>query len=334
MKRILTITAVLLSAVVFGQQEFQTSQYQQNMYLLNPGAAGLKDYVDINLGYRQQWTGFSGSPRTYFVSANSMLGGNSMGGNKLFSLRMSDPSITTEDGYDLDENNTVVDRKVRHALGGYFLSDEYGAFTSNVGALSYAVHVPLSQATTLAFGVKAKVNNLSFDANKVNFDGQSTNNQYNDFINGTNSPNNTVFDAGLGLFLYHNNAFLGYSLDNLFGNDMFDNQSTNSTVAMVHYVTGGYRFALSETVGLTPSALLRFSDGAPLSADFSARVDVNSRFFAGLSVRPEDAVVVMAGLGIAKNLNVSYSYDITTSNINTRGNGTHEFVLNIMLDKN
>ncbi len=340
MKRILTITAVLFSAVVFGQQEFQTSQYQQNMFLLNPGAAGVKDYVDLNIGFRQQWTGINGAPRTYFVSANSMLGGASMGGNKLFSLRMSDPTITTEDGYDLDANNTVVDRKVRHALGGYIMGDEFGPFTSSVGALTYAVHVPLGEKTTLSLGAKAKVHNLSFDANSIRISNatgtatQENNQQFQNFTNGVNDPNNTFVDGGLGLFLYHDNFFAGFSMENLFSNDFtFGDATADGTIQTQSYITGGYRFAINDKVGLTPSALFRITEGAPVSADYSVRLDVN-RFFGGISVRPEDAVVLMAGLGIAKNLNLGYSYDITTSELNQRGNGTHEFVLNIMLDKN
>ncbi|TXC76993.1 PorP/SprF family type IX secretion system membrane protein [Luteibaculum oceani] len=330
MKKLLTISAVLFSALVFGQQEFQTTQYQQNMYLLNPAAAGIKDYVDVNLGFRQQWTGISGAPKTYFISANSLLGKKSIGGNELFSLRISDPSVTLKEG-----NTTVkeVDRKLRHALGGYFMADEAGAFKNHIGAISYAIHLPISDQTTLSFGLQAKIRNMVFDASSVNFSGKDQNQTFQDFQ--SNSNNNTFLDAGTGLFLYHNNFFAGYSIQNLFNNELaFGDATTQARLKGHHYLTGGYRFNLSDKVGFTPSALLRMTSGAPMSLDLTGRVDINNKFWGALTVRPQDAVAIMAGFGIAKNLNIGYSYDITTSTLNNGSNGSHEFVLNIMLDKN
>lgn len=328
MKRLLTISAVLLSAMAFGQQEFQTSQYQQNMYLINPAAAGIKDYIDVNLGFRQQWTGFDGAPKTYYLSANSLLGKKSLGGNEMFSLRISDPSLTLREG----KASVDSERSLRHAVGGYFVADEFGAFKTQTGAVSYALHLPVSEATTVSFGLKGKVRNSSFDQTKVNFDGRDQNSDFQNFTNGNN--NNTFFDAGAGLFLYHNKFFVGYSLDNLFNRDLGFGEASEAKFAGHHYLTGGYRFDLSEKVGFTPSTLLRMTSGAPLSIDLSGRVDINNKFWGAISVRPEDAVIFMAGFSIAKNLNIGYSYDATTSDINTRGNGSHEFILNIMLDKN
>lgn len=331
MKKLLSISAVLLSTLAFGQQEFQTTQYQQNMYLLNPAAAGIKDYVDVNLGFRQQWMGFEGAPKTYFISANSMLGKKSIGGNEFFSLRISDPSVTLKDA---NSAPVEIDRKVRHALGGYVMVDEFGPFRANIGGLSYAIHLPVSKKTTVSLGLQAKIRNTIFDQDKVRFAGKDQNNDYQNFINGNNN-NTTFFDAGAGLFLYHSKFFAGYSLQNMLNNDLsFGTSTTESTLNAHHYLTAGYRFELSEKIGFTPSALLRMTSGSPMSLDLNARIDVNNRFWGGLTVRPQDAVAVMAGFGIAKNLNIGYSYDITTSKINERGNGTHEFVLNIMLDKN
>lgn len=331
MKKILLITSVLFSTLAFGQQEFMTTQYQQNMYLLNPAAAGIKDYVDVNLGFRQQWMGFPGAPKTYFASVNSMLGKSSIGENDFFSLRISDPSVTLTEG---NATKTDIDRRVRHALGGYVMVDQAGAFRANIGALSYAIHLPVSKKTTLSFGLQAKIRNVIFDESEVKFSGKDQNQVYQNFINGTNN-NITFFDAGTGLFLYHNKFFAGYSVHNLLNQDLsFSDNSSNSNLQAHHNLTAGYRFELSEKVGLTPSLLYRITSGAPGSLDLNARVDINNRFWGGLTVRPGDAVAVMAGFGIAKNLNIGYSYDITTSDINTRGNGSHEFVLNIMLDKN
>jgi type IX secretion system PorP/SprF family membrane protein len=78
MKRALTLLLfplLLLAAVpALAQQQAQYSQYMNNNYILNPGATGVEDYIDVKLSYRTQWTGLEGAPKTYYASITSSLG--------------------------------------------------------------------------------------------------------------------------------------------------------------------------------------------------------------------------------------------------------------------
>ena len=56
------------------QQDPQYTQYMYNQSVINPAYAGLKDGLAINLLYRNQWTGFEGSPETYTAAAHSPVG--------------------------------------------------------------------------------------------------------------------------------------------------------------------------------------------------------------------------------------------------------------------
>ncbi len=332
MKKSLLITAAMFCGVVaFAQQQFQPSQYLQNIYVLNPAASGLTDYVDVNLSYRQQWAGFNGAPQTYYITGTSLIGKGGMGSNRIFALRTSDPYISTDDNeVDVDKDGAVVNRKVRHAIGASFMVDKAGAFRTNSGGLSYALHLPMSEKVNLSAGVKVNYNQLVFDQNlaKTLNPDQALNNV------GNGTVSNGYVDANFGLLLYGDNFYAGYSTGNLFQNKLDLNNITTdqSTLKMHHYISGAYRFALSESLGLTPATLIKITS-APVSFDATLKLDLQRKFWLGASVRPGDAVVAFLGVRVNNTFNIGYSYDYTTSKINKVSNGSHEFVLNIMLGK-
>jgi len=330
-KLIISAAAVLSGVFAFGQQQFQQSQYLQNIYVINPAASGLTDYVDVNLSYRKQWAGLADAPQTYYITASSLLGKKSLGGNDLFSLRVSDNYVSSEDGYETNNNNTVVERKTRHALGGGLLVDNAGHFNTTNGFVSYAVHVPVGQKTNFSAGIKAGLSNLSFNNSDARLESQNDG-AYAGFIGNSNSQ--LLFDANVGLFLYSDKFYVGYSTGQLFQNEIaFGSANTESNLTLHHYLTGGYRFALSDKVGLTPSTLVKVTSNSPISFDLNAKIDINKKFWAGLSYRNEDAIVFMAGLNVAQFINVGYSYDYTTSDLSNVSTGSHEILLNFMIGK-
>ena len=70
--RKLIITALIgFSSMAFGQQVPQFSQYLRNQYMVNPGAAGVYDFLDITAGGRLQWLGFEDAPKTSYLYASS-----------------------------------------------------------------------------------------------------------------------------------------------------------------------------------------------------------------------------------------------------------------------
>jgi len=332
-KSLLLSVAVFCGIVAFGQQEFQPSQYLQNIYILNPAAAGLRDYTDVNLGFRQQWAGFNGAPQTYYITANSMLGKGSMGANKIFALRVSDPYISLDNKeMDVDSKGTAVNRRVRHAVGGSFMVDKYGAFRQTVGALTYTVHVPLNQKLNLSAGVKGSINNFLLDQSLIQT--FSDNDKLVTSIANSGNNSSTRFDANFGLMLYSDKFYAGYSTGNLLQKSIeFGNVTLNSKFVLHQYLTAAYRFELSDNVGLTPSVLMKFADNAPMATDLTAKVDYQRRMWLGFSLRPKDAFVTFVGFRMLDFMSLGYSYDATLSNIRSVSGGSHEIVLNFMLGK-
>jgi type IX secretion system PorP/SprF family membrane protein len=332
MKKSLSILAALFcGTLAFGQQDPQSSQYLQNIYVINPAASGLTDYVDINLSYRQQWAGFEGAPQTYYISGNSLLGRGGMGSNKIFALRVSDPYISLDDKeVNVDNEGTVVNRKLRHAVGASLIVDKAGAFRRNFGAVSYAIHLPLAEKLNLSAGLKVGLNNYIVDPSLLVTQSGSDATVSN--FNSDNTANE--LDVNIGFLFYGDKFYAGYSSGQLLGNDLeFGPIPGRAKAQAHHYLIGAYRFELSDKVGLTPSTLVKITNAAPTTVDLTAKVDLERKFWLGFSYRNQDAFVTMLGVRVGNYLNVGYSYDITTSDLNKVSNGSHEFVVNIMLGK-
>src|ERR1700712_4666162 len=84
MRSTICMICILLSGIgcaqtAYAQQEVQFSQYIFNGLALNPGYAGYKEYTNIHLMYRSQWTGLQGAPKTFSASIDGVTGDKKMG---------------------------------------------------------------------------------------------------------------------------------------------------------------------------------------------------------------------------------------------------------------
>src|SRR5688572_31447484 len=52
------------------QQRPYYTQYVLNPFISNPALAGIENYWDIKVSYRNQWTGISGAPATLYATAH------------------------------------------------------------------------------------------------------------------------------------------------------------------------------------------------------------------------------------------------------------------------
>lgn len=64
------LVMLVLPSVTRAQLAPMGSIYFQNQYLNNPAFAGLEGGLNINAGYRQQWSNFPGSPKIQVVTAD------------------------------------------------------------------------------------------------------------------------------------------------------------------------------------------------------------------------------------------------------------------------
>lgn len=110
------------------------SMYFQNKYIYNPAMAGLEKGLNLNLGYRKQWSSFPGTPETGLLTA------------------------------DLQATDKV-------GLGINITNDKAGLIKQTRAVATYAYHLQLDDRNEhLSFGISLGVNDSRVDYNAINGD--------------------------------------------------------------------------------------------------------------------------------------------------------------------
>ena len=156
MKKIQLVFAFAMTSLIgVSQQMPQYSQYLRNQFMVNPAAAGVYDFADFTVSGRWQWVGFENSPKTAYASGTFVLGKKR--------TEVYNPGLRTSMGP--FRNPEIKTGTLKHAFGGQMVADQYGAFQRLNAAVTYALHIPLSQKVNLAFGTKVGLSNNTFHQN-------------------------------------------------------------------------------------------------------------------------------------------------------------------------
>ena len=145
---------------------------------------------------------------------------------------------------------------------------------------------------------------------------------------------NTVYtsyvpDANLGIYLYHEDFYVGFSTAQLINTKLkLYEAGTGLNKLRTHFfLTGGYRYAINQDFTLEPSAMLKGTAPRAIQFDIHTRVIWQEMVWLGLSYRTGDAISVLVGYSYDEKLYFGYSYDITLSDLRKHNTGTHEIML-------
>jgi type IX secretion system PorP/SprF family membrane protein len=280
------------------QQDPMYSQYMFNHQVLNPAYAGSWGYFTSTLIYRKQWIGVNGAPETSTASFHT-------------------PSAND-----------------RHGFGMSFVNDRIGITqTTDIGA-AYAYRIHLSKNARLAFGIQGSLGNY-----RANFGSVRTGSTIDPAsgpdpaFNG-NSVNMWLPNAGAGMFFHTKRFFLGASSPRLVMHEL--NGETAGSVAQLSrhfFATTGIVLGHDDAfIKFKPSILLKYQPASPVQFDFNAHVLFADKLWIGASYRTDDAVVAMLQVQLFQWLRMGYAFDYITSEINTYGNASHEFMLGVDLN--
>ena len=295
MKKHYYITLLLLLQFFAGQTQ-QTPQYTQNIFNLfglHPAIAGTKECIDMRIGYRTQWVGFEGAPKTAFANFHTTLNRKNKG-----------------------------HLRTRHGIGANVETDHYGPFgvTRLYGA--YAFHVPVNHKLRFSMGLYAGIMQYRVDANKMTL----TNYNDNAVIGGS------VFiypDVIPGVWLYSKNFFAGLTVRQILHNKI--KKVTNDSHLRYHYIASAGKvleFGKKE-FNLIPSVTVKFASVSAPALDLNLLMDFPGRFQFGLTYRNTDAACAMARVYLLRYFSLGYSFDFTTSKIKLGSSNTHEIILGI-----
>lgn len=328
MKKILLLLGILVTGSSFSQQVPQYSQYLRNQFMVNPGAAGVYDFVDITMSGRMQWAGFGDEPKTAYLSVTSPISRTKK--------PKYNPALRISNGP--ARNPEINTGKFKHAVGGQFVADQYGAFRRMQLAGTYALHLPVSKNVNLSFGTRLGLSNNSFledRAQVLNIVDQTQgyqDNTYNSFISDQSSK--YIMDLGMGFYLYSKKFFVGISADHLTKDLVeFGAGTANYNTKMHFNATAGIKLPLNENLTITPALLAKMMSPAPLTIEGSLQLEYKEWLWMGASYRHKDAIVGMVGLNISERFKFGYSYDFSINRFKGLSSGGHEIVLGLMLGR-
>ncbi len=207
---------------------------------------------------------------------------------------------------------------IKGGLGLSVMSDRIGV-ENTVGAnISYAYHHKIGDGL-LGGGL-----NLGFMSKTLN-DGLNPL-QSGDQSIPSSAVSATVFDLGVGAYYTSPKFYAGISAAHL-PQSTFSMGTVEYKSRMHLYLMGGYNLQLSNPdLMVVPSLFVK--NAATTQFDLNCNVHYKNRYWGGLSYRMQDAVVVMLGGNVWKDLKLGLAYDVNTSKLNPYNNGTLEFMIN------
>ncbi|PRY06743.1 type IX secretion system PorP/SprF family membrane protein [Pontibacter ummariensis] len=308
-------------ATVFAQQRPQHTQYFQNNLLLNPAVAGIEDYLDVRSGFRSQWVGLEGAPTTFYTSVHTALNKNDR------NVPQFGRKGTGRSAAAANRNNRFYVRP-HHGLGAIALVDKSGLLSSLSFNLNYAYHLPLTANLNLSGGVSAGILRQ-----RINRKGVDVLRPDDPFLTEETSNLNKL-DLGLGLWLYSRDFYVGVSGMQLIKSiqDTGSDGRPRAELQPHYYTTAGIRFTVTDKLTISPSVMAKMAAGGLSAVDLNAKATYNKQFWLGASYRQHDAVAAMVGVYVNHFIDVSYSHDFTTSDLNRVSANSHEVVVGIKLN--
>jgi type IX secretion system PorP/SprF family membrane protein len=213
-------------------------------------------------------------------------------------------------------------RNEKVGLGLSLINDELGFENFSYLYADFSYNINTSETTKLYFGIKGGFTSYSLDA-------EYRSSQADDpLIFGIQdrwSPN-----IGAGLYWTSDKWYLGLSTPRILTTNQNREEGFEALERISYYFTGGYVFDMSENVKFKPAALLKATNGAPLSFDLTANFLFNEKLWLGAGYRFDERAGEFAGLAdfqISKQLRIGYSYGYPVSDLRAYTSGTHEVLL-------
>lgn len=324
------LTFLLLSSMLCfslemsAQQEGHYLSMASNPFMLNPAAGGLSDVSQVELLSRNQWSGYTGGPRSFTLVGHSEF---RVGKETDKVLKEFNPSNAM-----LFQNPKRTVGKMKHIAGGKALFDAIGPFVKTSVYGSYAFHLPFTKTINFGAGIGLGWSNLGVLQERVVLF-QQDDAAYSQFLGNTSTQN--ILDANAGIVFYSEKFFVGVSTAQLLRNSVvLQNVVTESNYNRHYFIVAKYQFELNEEFSIEPTVVAKFAENSPFSGDFGARILYNNSTWFAFQYRTSNALTFQLGSNIVKNIYASYGYELGIGPLRKGSNGTHELQLGFYIGRN
>jgi type IX secretion system PorP/SprF family membrane protein len=204
----------------------------------------------------------------------------------------------------------------KNGLGATFFSDETGGAYSKTGAsISYA-HKVQFDALSLMPGSELYLG-ISAGASKIN-------------LSATGDPavintEDILPEVTFGAYYRIKDFRLGVSVPGLLNTNMDLTSSNDNTIYSHFYTMLSYKYEVNENLALYPSVLVKTTENYN-QIDANLNVKIKNKIWFGTSYRQDFGPSVYIGIDFGKLFSV-YSHDISTNEMSSYANGSHEFTI-------
>ena len=292
MKQYIIISMLAITASAARAQQLQTSAlYELQGVLHNPAMAGMQANNMVGVNYRSQWSGISGSPRTFTAFGSFNLPKHKIG------------------------------------VGGYVYSDKTGPTSRNGLQLAFAKHIVMRNGNRFSLGIESRL--MQYNINQAKLAATLGNdpvigggdNQMK-FDAGFGMAYSTeTFQIGASV-----SQLVQSKLDFYTGNF---NRTEEARLYRHYYLHALYKWNVDDATTIIPNMMVIYLPNAPTDAVMGARVEHNKAFWWSLGYRARQSYMLSAGVNINKKFVIGYSFEDYRTPISTfdgASNG-HELML-------
>lgn len=296
-KLVLIIVMLQFSLAVKAQSRKYISQFSHVQSYLNPGMTGYDGSV-VKGFVRNQWAGWEGAPKTYFVSAE---------------LDFSDFGSSGDMG--------------KNAIGINLLSDEYGAFRETELILSYGTRVQVSRSASLRLGAGINVNQIRLDGTNLTTE-EANDPKVNQYLGGFAKMG--IVDFNLGISLTHPNYYVSYGVHNVNKGSISNGDVFMDRKPMVNIVQAGYRNRVTEVFSMIVNGMYRSQENLPDNIEMTMKFLFYEKLWIGGGHRFDYANHIQLGMVMGK-ASLGYVYEFPMQQSYLLPNPTHELMLRMRL---
>jgi type IX secretion system PorP/SprF family membrane protein len=210
-------------------------------------------------------------------------------------------------------------------LGGYIFNDNNGIMKRTGVQMAYSYHISMGRTggipNDLSFGLALTAYQFA-----VNTTGAILNNQNDPLLN---TYDRSVFipDFNFGASFTTSKYYVGFAMTNMLRGSLLFADTTKARRNELgnYFLTGGIKLPLSTDWMLEPSAFIKASDMffSTVQMDLTTRIYYKEDYWAGLSYRTRDAIILLLGLKYTR-FYFAYAYDFALTDIRKQSFGSHE----------
>ncbi|PLW98900.1 MAG: hypothetical protein C0594_17805 [Marinilabiliales bacterium] len=311
-KKLIYILFTIIPVVAYAQQVPIHTLYNDNNFMINPAVAGYNHCFDIRLQSLSQMQGFSSYPGTQVLSMHSRIS-----------------RLGKYDQSGIVQKTSHIKRTGRVGLGAYVFNDVNGPFRRMGGSFSYAYHLVFDRLNNhnLSFGLSLGIYQYSFDQNIDDL--QLVMDQA---VVNLRSPV-VMPESNFGIYYYSTKFFFSFSVTQLFGDALsFGKSSPDYFHPPRLYAGAGYKMKMQYDFEIQASAYIKSYDTKRMQLDINPRIIYKSNYWLGLSFRTFNSLHYSVGFKYSK-FSLAYTYIRAFGAVNTYVNGSHVFLLGILLNE-